>query len=273
MTPVDPGGLELALAALVVFVGAVLQGAVGFGYALVAAPILLLIDPRLVPGPVIFAALFLTSLSAHRDRHAIDFSGIGWGTAGRLPGTMLGAALLVALPPERLAAPLGALVLFAVAISALGVRVEPSPRAHVAAGLLSGFMGTTSSIGGPPIAMLYQHAPGDQLRGTLGGFFVIGCVMSLVAIAAVGRFGAAELRWGAVLVPGIVLGFLVSSRLTPWIDRGYTRPQTRLPQRARGQLRVAGYCLQGHPATLWADDFPRLSGSSRGFHHPGRSPG
>jgi len=239
MIPAEPSGVQLAAAVLAVFVGAVLQVAVGFGYALVVAPTLLLIDPRLVPGPVIFAALFLTSLSAYRDRHAIDFRGLGWGIAGRLPGTLLGAALLAILPPERLAAPLGALVLLAVVISASGVRIEPTPRTLVGAGLLSGFMGTTSSIGGPPIAMVYQHAPGDRLRGTLGGYFVIGAVMSLIAVAAVGRFGAAELRWGAVFVPGILLGFALSSRLTPWVDRGYTRPAVLIIAGAAGIAVIA----------------------------------
>jgi uncharacterized membrane protein YfcA len=224
VTPVEPAGFALAVGVAAVFVGSVLQGAVGFGFALVAAPILLLIDPHLVPGPIIFASLFLTGLSAWRDRRAIDFSGLRWGVTGRVPGTLLGAALLAFLPPERMAAPFGAIVLLAVAISAAGARVEPTPRALVGAGLLSGVMGTVSSIGGPPFALLYQHAAGDRLRGTLGGYFVIGTAMSLIVIAAVGRFGIAELRWGVALVPGTLLGFAVSSRLTPWLDRGYTRP-------------------------------------------------
>jgi uncharacterized membrane protein YfcA len=224
VNPVEPAGLALAVAATAVFVGAVLQGAVGYGVALVAAPILLLIDPHLVPGPMIFASLFLTGLSAWRDRHAIRLSELGWVLAGRLPGTLLGAALLAILSPERLAGPLAGLVLLAVAISAAGVRVEPTPRALLGAGLLSGFMGTTSSIGGPPIALVYQHAPGDRLRGTLGGHFMVGTLISLAAITAVDRFGAFELRWGLALVPGILLGFAISSRLTPWVDRGFTRP-------------------------------------------------
>jgi uncharacterized membrane protein YfcA len=84
-------------------------------------------------------------------------------------------------------------------------------------------MGTASSIGGPPLAMVYQHEPGHRLRGTLASYFVIGTFMSLAGIAWVGRFGAPELVWGLALMPGMVLGFLVSSRLTPWLDRGYTR--------------------------------------------------
>jgi uncharacterized membrane protein YfcA len=222
--PVELGGFGYAVAIAAIFAGSVLQGAVGFGFALVAAPVLFLVDPLLVPGPIILSALVLTCLSAYRDRHAIDYSGIGWGMVGRVPGTLAGAAVLSLIPAEDMAAPLGGLVLVAVAMSASGIRFAPGPRTMVVAGLLSGFMGTSSSIGGPPIAMVYQHGPGDQLRGTLGAFFVIGGLMSLPALWWFGRFGWTELWLGGVLIPGTVAGFALSNRFTPLIDRGYTRP-------------------------------------------------
>jgi uncharacterized membrane protein YfcA len=94
----------------------------------------------------------------------------------------------------------------------------------LAAGLLSGVLGTAVSIGGPPIALLYQRETGSRLRGTLAAFFLIGVTMSLVGLRAADRFGLAELRQGAQLVPGILLGFLVSRRASGLLDRGYTRP-------------------------------------------------
>jgi uncharacterized membrane protein YfcA len=150
VNPSEISSLALAGAGAAVFVGSVVQGAVGFGLALVAAPVLFMIDPRLVPGPLVFASMLLTTLTAFRDRDAIDTSGLGWSMVGRLPGTLLGAALLALLPPERLAAPLGVLVILGVALSASGVHVRVNPRTLMGAGLLSGFMGTASSIGGPP---------------------------------------------------------------------------------------------------------------------------
>ena len=224
MTPIGIGGLEFAIATLAVFVGSALQGAVGFGFAIVAAPVLFLVDPVWVPGPIIFSALVLTSLTAIRERDAIDYRGLTWGLAGRLPGTFAGAALVSTLSVEQLAMPLGLLVLLAVAISASRLRFEPGPRTLFGAGVLSGFMGTASSIGGPPMALVYQHGPGDRLRATLAAYFVAGGVISLVALAVVGRFGVEEAWLGAVLVPGIVLGFAASSRLKGLVDRGYTRP-------------------------------------------------
>lgn len=224
MTPVEIGGLEFAIATLAVFVGSALQGAVGFGFALVVAPALFLVDPRWVPGPIIFSALVLTSLTAIRERDAIDYRGLAWGLAGRLPGTIMGAAFVSTITAEQLATPLGLLVLLAVAISASTVRFEPGPRTLFGAGVLSGFMGTASSIGGPPMALVYQHGPGDRLRATLGAYFVAGATMSLSALAVVGRFGPTEAWLGAALVPGIVLGFTASNRLKGLVDRGYTRP-------------------------------------------------
>ena len=49
-------GLIVA-AAVIMAIGCALQAAVGFGFALFSAPLLLLIDPRFVPGPILLAAI------------------------------------------------------------------------------------------------------------------------------------------------------------------------------------------------------------------------
>src|SRR5438034_6678902 len=54
--------LQVLLAALAMAVGALVQGAVGFGASLVAAPLLVLVDVRLVPGPIGIASLTLNFL-------------------------------------------------------------------------------------------------------------------------------------------------------------------------------------------------------------------
>jgi uncharacterized membrane protein YfcA len=93
-----------------------------------------------------------------------------------------------------------------------------------AAGIASGFMGTITAIGGPPLALVYQSARGPALRATLAGAFLLGSVLSLITLAVIGRFRAHELALSAVLMPGIVLGVLVSRPLVHWLDRGATRP-------------------------------------------------
>ncbi len=215
--------IALLAATLAVVAGAAVQGSVGFGLGLIAVPLLVLIDPRFVPGPVLCVAILLTLLLSHRERASIDFFGVAWGLAGRLPGTALGAAALVVIPRDRLAVLFGTLILLAVGLSALPLRVRPTARTLAGAGLLSGFMATTAAIGGPPMALLLQHEAGARLRGTLSGYFLVGATVSLLALMIVGRFGRQELMLAAALLPGILLGFAISYRTAPVLDRGYTR--------------------------------------------------
>lgn len=192
--------------------------------ALTTAPFLVLLEPRLVPGPLLVCSLALTLLVAARERRTIDFRGVAWALAGRVPGTGLGALALVLVDPSSMALLLAAVVLVAVAMSASGFRIVPRRPVLVGAGVVSGFMGTTSSIGGPPIAMIYQHHPGPEMRGTLAGYFIAGASMSLVAIFGVGHFDLDQGRWALTIAPGALVGFLLSGRTARWLDGGYTRP-------------------------------------------------
>jgi uncharacterized membrane protein YfcA len=190
---------------------------------ILASPILALIDPRLVPAPVLLSTLVLTSLLTIRDRHAIDFGGLRWAVTGRVMGTFVAATVLVSLPEDQMVFLFGGLVLLGVGMSVSGLRVLPFRSSLLIAGALSGLMGTVASIGGPPMALLYQDARGDRLRGTMSGFFWIGTIVSLVALRLIGRFGAEEISLALVMLPGVLIGFFVSRRTTAFIDRGYTR--------------------------------------------------
>src|SRR5688500_6896898 len=105
-------------------VGATVQGSIGFGLNVIAAPVLTLVDTKLVPGPALASAFVLTVLLAVRERGGIDRSGFGWVFIGRLPATVV-AALVISLLPERgVAFTISAIVLVAVALSLVGWRLR-----------------------------------------------------------------------------------------------------------------------------------------------------
>jgi uncharacterized membrane protein YfcA len=79
--------VEIALASLIVFVGATLQGSIGFGMGLLVSPVLILIDERFVPAPILLSTFCLTTFLAWRERHAIDLNGLKWAVLGRIGGT------------------------------------------------------------------------------------------------------------------------------------------------------------------------------------------
>lgn len=219
MTP-----LQLAAATVTVTLGATLQGSIGFGLGLFSVPILLLIEPRFIPAPLLLASVVLTLLLTHRERHTVIWGDLKWALGGRVVGIGLAALLLIVVPSDRFAVPAGVLVLAAVGLSASGLHLPPRPRTLIGAGVLSGLLGTAVSIGGPPMALIYQRESGPRLRGTLSAFFVIGVLLSLIGLRLAGRFGTSDVARAATLVPGILAGFAISRHTAHRLDRGFTRP-------------------------------------------------
>ena len=204
--------MEILIACAVVMLGAFVQTALGFGLAVVAAPILYFIDPFYVPAPVTTCALVLSIFNVLSMRQQVSFRGLGNAVIGRVPGSLLGAALLLWIDKDWLALWIGMSVLLAVAVSMTSLRWQPTPGRMLLAGFMSGFMGTSSSIGGPPMALLWQHQEVNLIRANLSAFFVISCLMSLIILAPIGQFGSRQILLSLPLLPATYLGFLIARR-------------------------------------------------------------
>jgi uncharacterized membrane protein YfcA len=234
--------LEWAVALVVVAMGAVIQGSIGFGLNLVAAPVIVLMEPSMVPGPLLVTAFAMTAFVAIRERAALDLRGLGWALAGRVPGVVLGTWAVTVLSQRALEVGLGAIVLAATVASVVGVRVVRRPETELVAGALSGFTGTTTSIGGPPMGLLYQHDGAALSRANISWFLLFGVGLSIALLAVADEFHTDDLGRGGALVPAVLTGFLVSRRLTPALDRGYSRPAV-LVASAVGAVLVLGRAL------------------------------
>ena len=226
--------LGWAVATLAVTGGAALQGAVGFGFALVAVPLLVLVDPGLVPGPFLAAALVLSLLVGRRDRAHAQWDEVGWAATGRMAGAVAGAAIVALVAEDTRSLLGGGTVLAAVATSLAGVTVALRRSSLLVAGGTSGVMGTVAGLDGPPMALLYQHHQGHHVRANLARFFVIGAIQSSAVLWMVGAFGADQALAGLLLVPGTLLGYLASGPLIPVLDRGWTRPAILVVSAAGG---------------------------------------
>jgi uncharacterized protein len=214
----------IIIISLVVGLAAALQSSIGYGLSFIANPILVLINPDFVPGPVLFAVFFLSILIVLRERHSLDLNGLSWALVGRVFGAIIAAWLLLRITQHTMILLFGFMVLFAVLVSATGLRV-PMTRLNLSlAGVLAGIMGTIASIGGPPMAIVYQYESGDRIRSTLSGFFIVGTVISMVVLASVGRFGFEEIKLGLGLLPGILIGFLLSNRILLYLKNRSIRP-------------------------------------------------
>ncbi|MFC5994273.1 TSUP family transporter [Pseudonocardia hispaniensis] len=216
--------MEVVAAGLVVAFGALVQGTVGFGLALVAAPLLAIIDPAFVPVPMILLAASHAVLAAAREHRATDWRGVAWAMAGRVPGAALGALAVALLPARGFAILVAVSVLACAGMSVVHTRLRPTAAALLAAGLVSGASGTATSIGGPPVALVYQHETGPRVRSTLGAYFALGAVLSLLFLGMAGQVQPSALRDGALMLPFMLGGFLLSGPARRVLDHGWTRP-------------------------------------------------
>lgn len=215
--------IAFAVACLAVVIGACVQGSLGFGLGLIAAPVLALLDPDLVPAPLLMLALPLTIAVAYRERRALDWRGLKWAFLGRVPGSILGTIAIVWLPEQWMLVVFSVLIITGVGLSAAGWTVTPTGGTLFGAGAMSGFMGSLTSVGGPPMALVYQRHSGAQLRATLALFFTFGALVSLLLLAVAGELHVADFGRAGQLLPAMLFGLALSRFASRWLDRGYTR--------------------------------------------------
>ena len=213
----------------IVLAGSVLQGTTGFGLGLVSAPVLVLIDPALVPTVILGIAVPLALVMVRRQWSDLDLAAVKWALTGRFIGAFGGTWAVVALGRRELSIAFAVSLLLAVGLSVLQAqadlgRTTAGPRLMLTAGLLSGVMGTATSVGGPIMALALQHESGPRLRAMMASFMAFGGLFSLTTLAVVGEFGGRELALSLILAPLTLFGLALSRWTVARFDQGYVRP-------------------------------------------------
>lgn len=204
---------QLIIALAVTAFGAVVQGTIGTGFAVVSVPILSLVNPILAPVPQLLMAMPLTLSMAWREREDIELTGVAWVTLGRLIGSLIGYGLLVIATQRTLDLGIATAVLVAVVILGTGATIPRNGATELGTGTVSGMMSLIASVGGPPVALLFKDAKGATIRSTVATILALGLVISIVTRFAGGKISADDVKLAVLLFPGLVVGYLASSRL------------------------------------------------------------
>jgi hypothetical protein len=213
----DPATTSVAIVAMAL--GSAFQAGLGIGLALFVVPILALVDPTFIPGPMLLAGTVLTVMTAYRERDAIDRRGLAISLLGLAAGTIAGAIGLSLASGPNVQRAFGALVLAAAIVSILGLRVTMSARSLLLGGAAAGAMGTMVGIHGPPVSLVFQNAEPKVARAMLGAFFTIAYLGSVAALALFGLFGVAEVGRAVVLLPGVIVGLALAPLTRRFVDR------------------------------------------------------
>jgi hypothetical protein len=216
--------IQILLANIALLAGACLQGIAGYGIGTLSAPLMFLVSPLLVPGPLILNAVLLTVMMLIRNRASLSFRQVRFAIGGDVVGTVLAGMTLAVVSTQAFGLIFGGLILAAVALSVAGLRPTLTPRNSVIAGAASGYMGTITAVGGPPIALIYQNEQGPLVRANMSAFFLFASFASALALLASGHLGMREVMLFVVTFPGVLAGFLLSGLLVNRVPFGGLRP-------------------------------------------------
>lgn len=232
-------GLETGLLATAVLLGAATQRATGLGFALVAAPFLvLLVGPAagVTLSNVLSAAL--CALVLLRTGRRTLWREVAVLAVPALLAVPLGVLVVRTLPDGPLLVTVGALAIGAVVVVAAGRQRQllPGRRSAVLAGALSGFMNVTAGVGGPMVTA-YAVSRRWPLTVFIPTAQATLLVINLASLAAKGLPTLGPAVWvvsGVALAAGLVAGEAVTRRLDP----------------ARGLRLVIAVALAGGVATV-----------------------
>lgn len=198
---------------IIVLLGSLLQGLIGYGIGMFCAPLLFLISPTLVPAPLILISTFLTVFMLYRDKSHLQFNQVSWAMRGGFVGIILAGLVLKIATKTQFELAFGILTLAAVFISVMGFSPQVNKKNNVIAGFSSGFMGTLTAIGGPPMALLYQHGDIKNIKANLTAFWLFLNVIALTTLTFVGELTIATLTTVILALPGMFIGLALSIKL------------------------------------------------------------
>jgi uncharacterized membrane protein YfcA len=211
-----------AVAAAVFLLAAVAQAVTGFGFALVAVPLLALVTDSVTAVVATTAvSLVLTGVVGYRERaHVQRPTAIRFIAAG-LIGMPLGLVALSRLDERSSTILIAVGVLLCAGLLGSGVALPAERGPQWGTGVLSGALLTSTGMNGPPVVLMMQSispAP-RRFRATLQVVFFGQDAAAVVAFAVLGYLDpavAAVVGAGAVGVPaGWWLGERLFGLLTP----------------------------------------------------------
>ncbi|GAA0965266.1 TSUP family transporter [Frigoribacterium faeni] len=214
MTP-----LTLGLAAAAIVLGALTQRMAGIGFALTAAPLLVVVlgpEAGVTVGNVLAAALAAVLL-------AQTWRTVRWKRALLLVGPALvtipiGAWVVRTAPTGPLTVAVGAVALVAVLVMVFSSRARllPGRGGAVAAGALGGFMNVTAGVGGPALTVhaTSERWPREVFVGT-GQVFLL--AINLTSLLSKGVPTEPWSVWAGAFV-ALALGAVIGHRLNRYVS-------------------------------------------------------
>jgi uncharacterized membrane protein YfcA len=194
----------------------------GFGYALIATPLVaVLVGPKEAVVGLTVAGLLLVAQLASRDRGSVVRRVVLIVTLAAFVGMPLGLLVLERADERTLTLRIAVAVIAFALLLWRGLRLPERPATDAVAGFTAGILSTSTGTSGPPIviALSTKDLLPAQFRSTISTIFLIQGAVSLIGFAAVGRITSDALSVALAAIPGVVVGSIVGERGFRRLDR------------------------------------------------------
>lgn len=214
IAPLGLSPLSLILFALIATIAAAIYRMGGQGFGTILAPFAALITPEYTPAAVLLLGVVVTMIGAGLEFREVRLREIAPAVFGRLAGTIPAIWVVGAVAGSHLLGlAVAGVILFGVALSLAGLKFVKTPATLIIAGILSGFMGTLTSVGAAPMAIIYQNDLARASRGTLNGFFLFGVTASFLGLVMAGLVTMHHIWFSALMLPCVLLGIWLAAPL------------------------------------------------------------
>jgi uncharacterized protein len=214
--------VRLVLVAATIAIASVLQSASGFGFSLIAVPIVsALVGARVAVVATDTLAFGIILSMVASGRQYVRVAVLRVVTIASLIGMPVGLWVLTHVDDRILAVIIACVVILLTVLLMSGVTAPDRPGIDLAAGFTSGVLSTSTGTNGPPLVLALQarRVPSREFRTTLAAAFALQDIAAILGFAITRQFTSDVWRVVAVGIPGLIAGRVVGDRLFGSLDQ------------------------------------------------------
>lgn len=194
-----------------------IQSITGFGFALISAPLLLFfMTPNYVVGLTVLGALTSNFWVIHKTKGKSDSTLVWPMFIASLVGILPGVYLLRILDVSVLKICIGFFILAMSLFIAADyvIKIKKIKFATTCVGFVSGFLGGSTSLNGPPVALflMNQQQEKETLRANIVHYFCLANTTTLIIMYLMKTIDVAALKQSIYVIPGVLIGAWIGEK-------------------------------------------------------------
>lgn len=224
--------LTITVGSIAIFTASFFASVSGFGYALIATPLLSMVVP--LKTTIIFI-LFLTMImrvfTMYTTFHDMDIKTVATVSVGCLIGIQPGSWVLNYLSAPTLGLYLSVALLFFITLNIINFRfvIKHQTLGRLGCGIVSGFFGASTSVSGPPIVLYFLNEDMEKtlMRSNMTWIFGFTLLSTAITYFFTGAYNFVE-DWTVFyyLLPANLVGVFLGDRCAKKLSQELFRKLT-----------------------------------------------